>query len=105
MKKLLTTFLIVLIGGCFVFAQDYVGPEKCLTCHNNVGLGDKTGWRTSMHANGYSVVEDDAHTMEDLYGIVCDYDQNGIDDFKDGLNLNNCNIYFNQYYQTAHLLN
>ncbi len=94
MNKLVQILLLILISGTFVFAQTYVGPEKCLTCHNNVGLGDKTGWRTSMHANGYSVVEDDAHTMENLLGVVCDYDQNGIDDFKDGLNFNNINSVF-----------
>jgi len=89
MKKLLLVFSIIILGSIFIFPQDYVGPEKCLTCHPS-----KTDWRTSMHANGYSVVEDDAHTMEDLYGIICDYDQNGIDDFKDGLNFNNINSVF-----------
>ncbi len=104
MNKLLQIFILILVSGSFVFAQTYVGPEKCLTCHNNPGLGDKTGWRTSMHANGYSAVEDDAHTMENLYGIVCDYDQNGIDDFIDGLDFNNITSVFDPYKPNAPVL-
>ena len=102
MKKLLLLFLLILFGGSFIFPQTYVGPEKCLTCHPIKLVIN--GWRTSLHANGYSVVEDDAHSMEDLYGVVCDYDQNGIDDFKDGLNFNNINSVFDPYKPNAPIL-
>jgi type IX secretion system substrate protein len=84
---LLTTIALFLLSAPGI-SQDYVGPEKCLQCHNNSSLGDMTGWRTSMHANGYSDVTDDSKTMQVPYGVVNDYDQNGIDDFHDGLNFN-----------------
>ncbi len=85
-------------------AQTYVGPERCLKCHNNPGLGDMTGWRTSLHANGYSHVPDDAHSLEDLYGIVADGNQNQVDDFKDGLNFNDIESAFDQYKPDAPIL-
>ena len=84
------TFLFILsLSLGLLQAQTYVGPEKCLQCHNNAGLGDMTGWRTSMHANGYSDVTDDSKTMQNHFGIVNDYDDNGVDDFHDDLNFNN----------------
>jgi len=88
MKKKLS---IMLIFTGIVFAQDYVGNEACLVCHNNVGLGDMTGWRTTMHANGFSVPLG-ANTMVDLTGIVADANQNGTDDFMDGLSLSDASI-------------
>ena len=45
----------------------------------------------TMHANGFSVPIG-ANSMVDLYGIVADADQNGIDDFKDGLSLSDASI-------------
>jgi len=105
MNKLVQILLLILVSGSFVFAQTtYVGPEKCLTCHNNVGLGDATGWRTSLHANGYSVVLDDAHSLEDKFGVVADYDQNGIDDFKDGLDFNTISSVFDDFIPNAPIL-
>ena len=104
MKKLLQGIVFILITTSIAFAQTYVGPEKCLQCHNNVGLGDMTGWRTSMHANGYTTVLDDSRSMEDLYGMVNDYDANGVDDFKDGLNFNNISSAFDSYKPNAPIL-
>ncbi len=73
------------------FTQGYVGPERCLECHGAIKM-DASGWRSSMHANGYSYVPDDSHSMEDLFGIINDWAPdgvpNGIDDFKDGLDFN-----------------
>ncbi len=100
------TFLfIVSLSLGLLQAQTYVGPERCLDCHNNVGLGDMTGWRSSLHANGYSHVPDDARSLEDLYGIVADGDQNLVDDFKDGLNFNDISSAFDQYKPNAPILN
>jgi len=88
-----------------VFSQaTYVGPEKCLQCHNNAGLGDMTGWRTSMHANGYSDVTDDSKTMKNLYGVVNDYDSNGTDDFHDGLDFNAISSAFDPFKPNAPIL-
>jgi hypothetical protein len=102
-KTILIIAGLLLVAG-MSFAQTYVGPERCLQCHNNPGLGDATGWRMSLHANGYSVVLDDAHTMEVKLGVVADYDQNGIDDFIDGLNFNNINSVFDQFKPNAPIL-
>jgi len=87
-----------------VMAQSYVGPEKCLTCHNNPALGDKTGWRTSMMANGYSYVPDDSHSMNDLTGVVCDANENGVDDFIDGLDFNTISSAFDPFKPNAPIL-
>jgi hypothetical protein len=101
--------LTLLLAGIFMitgmsFAQTYVGPERCLSCHNNPGLGDATGWRTSLHANGYSVVLDDARTMEDKFGVVNDYDQNGVEDFHDGLDFNTITSVFDPFKPNAPVL-
>ena len=104
MKKMLFILISIFLVSNLIFAQTYVGPEKCLQCHNNVGIGDMTGWRTSMHANGYTTVLDDSRSMEDLYGMVNDYDENGVDDFKDGLNFNNISSNFDSYKPNAPIL-
>ena len=84
--------LMIIIGSfTLVFSQNYIGNEACLVCHSNAGLGDMTGWRTTMHANGFSVPIG-ANTMVDLTGIVADANENGIDDFIDGLSLSDASI-------------
>ena len=85
--------MIIILSCMFsmVFAQDYVGNEACLVCHNNVGLGDMTGWRTTMHANGFSAPIG-ANTMVDMTGIIADANENGTDDFMDGLSLSDASI-------------
>lgn len=107
-KKCYLLILALAAGGLLLlpqgaFAQTYVGPEKCLTCHGAIKL-DASGWRTSMHANGYSYVPDDSHSLEDLFGVVADADQNGVDDFKDGLDFNNISSKFDQYKPNAPIL-
>ncbi|RMD98301.1 MAG: hypothetical protein D6814_07815, partial [Calditrichaeota bacterium] len=57
-----------------------------------------------MHANGYSAVLDDSHSMQPLLGMVNDYDQNGVDDFKDGLDFNKINSVFDPYKPNAPIL-
>lgn len=104
MKNLLLILAGTFFMAAMVFPQGYVGPEKCLSCHNNSALGDKTGWRTSIMANGYSAVLDDTHSMEDKNGVVADYDQNGIDDFIDGLNFNDISSAFDPYKPNAPIL-
>jgi len=104
MNNKLLVLISILVLTSLNFAQTYVGPEKCLQCHNNASLGDMTGWRTSMHANGYSSVLDDTHSMETSQGVVNDYDQNGVDDFKDGLNFNNIASAFDVYKPNAPIL-
>ncbi|KAA3612311.1 MAG: T9SS C-terminal target domain-containing protein [Calditrichaeota bacterium] len=110
MKKNCYLVILVIVAFAFVavpgslISQTYVGPEKCLQCHNNAGLGDMTGWRTSMHANGYSSQLDDKFTMQSHTGVVNDYDQNGIDDFHDGLDFNSISSVFDPYKPNAPIL-
>ncbi len=70
---------------------EHVGNEACLVCHSNEALGDMTGWRSTMHANGFSVPKG-ANTLKNLIGIVADANQNGTDDFKEGLSLSDASI-------------
>ncbi len=105
------SYVIILLLVAVVFclpqwgaAQEYVGPEKCLQCHNNAGLGDMTGWRTSMMANGYSYVPDDTHSMNNLTGVICDANENGIDDFIDGFDFNTATTAFDQFKPNAPVL-
>jgi Secretion system C-terminal sorting domain len=102
-KHILFIISILLLAGINIVAQDYVGPEKCISCHGSIKM-DASGWRTSMHANGYTAVLDDSRSMEDLYGVVNDYDGNGIDDFKDGLNFNDITSNFDVYKPNAPIL-
>ncbi|NOX87954.1 MAG: T9SS type A sorting domain-containing protein [Calditrichaeota bacterium] len=104
MKYLGTLFFLFIFSVSMALANSFVGPEKCLTCHNNPTLGDATGWRTSMHANGYSIVLDDSRSMETLYGIIADYDENGVDDFHDGLDFNKITSAFDKYKPNAPIL-
>ncbi len=106
--KWYTVLVMFCMAGFLVLApsanaQTYVGPEKCLTCHGAIKK-DASGWRTSMHANGYSVVLDDSHTMQDKLGMVNDVDQNGTDDFKDGLDFNTISSAFDPYKPNAPVL-
>lgn len=103
-KSLLLLISLFMFFSINIIAQDYVGPEKCLSCHNNAGFGDMTGWRSSMHANGYTAVLDDSRSLEDLYGVVNDYDENGVDDFKDGLDFNAITSKFDAYKPNAPIL-
>jgi hypothetical protein len=42
--------------------------------------------------------------MEDRYGVIADFDQNGMDDFKDGLDLNTISTKFDPYKPNAPIL-
>ncbi|MEW6758077.1 MAG: hypothetical protein AB1347_07640 [Acidobacteriota bacterium] len=79
-------------------AGTYVGSEFCIACH-----GDKAGWRDSKHAQAlrrplaqYSLVAGK--------GIVADYDQNGMDDFAQGLDFNSISSVFDAYKPNAPVL-
>ncbi len=106
MKKigtLLSAFLVALMFSVANFAQSssatYVGPKTCLTCHP-----DKASWANTLHANGYSFVPNDSNSLVVEKGVVADYDQNGTDDFKDGLDFNKISSKFDQYKPNAPVL-
>ncbi len=84
----------------------YVGSETCLACHsgpNPVHGYDTADWRKTFHAFPFKTVEDDKYSMVDTKGIVADANQNGIDDFKDGLNMNDATV-FQKYAPNAPIL-
>lgn len=85
-------------GAAAVTAGVYVGNEACLGCHN------KPDFRKSMHATGLKAVSDDNFSMQLRNGIIADYDKNGIDDFKQGLDFNKINSVFDKYKPNAPIL-
>jgi hypothetical protein len=90
MKKVLLILLGLMMATSLSYAQaTYVGSETCLGCHNGntPGASDKTSWRSTLHANGFSNVLTDANSLVPMKGMACDANQNGVDDFKDGLDL------------------
>jgi len=80
-------FFLFIFSGIMMAQATYVGSESCLNCHNGTIASDKASWRTTLHANGYSEVLNDRNSMVLEKGIINDANQNGIDDFKDGLDL------------------
>ena len=87
-RTLVSLFLAVfacLLAAAAAPAQTdgYVGSELCLGCHP-----DKAEWRASRHAVGIAGLESDAFSLQPGLGVVADIDGNGIDDFKQGLDLN-----------------
>lgn len=105
MKKSLLAMIVLVLSGLVYGQAFYVGPETCMSCHNPNGPGtDKTNWRSTLHANGYSEVLDDRNSMVVEKGVIADYDQNGVDDFKDGLNFNNISSAFDIYKPNAPIL-
>jgi len=79
-------------------AGTYVGSEFCIACHQ-----DKASWRDSKHAQAlrrpmgqYSLVAGK--------GVVADYDNNGVDDFKQGLDFNTISSAFDPYKPNAPVL-
>jgi hypothetical protein len=64
----------------------YVGSEFCLACHT--GLNPETPeWRDTKHA--YVLRQPmGMYSLEPGKGVMADYNNNGIDDFKEGLDFN-----------------
>ena len=77
----------------------YLGTETCLACHS--GYSD---FRSTLHATGLKSAADDRHTMKTKDGIIADYDRNGIDDFRQGLDFNQISSAFNQFKPNAPIL-
>jgi hypothetical protein len=60
----------------------YVGSEVCLACHQNY-----EGWRRSAHGTSLKTLTSARYSLQYKDGVVSDYDNNGIDDFVQGLDL------------------
>ncbi len=75
----------------------YVGSEYCLACHHGQ---EYQNWRNTPHAMSlrkpmvkYSLVKG--------WGVSCDYDGNGVDDFIQGLDFNTISSGFDPYKPNA----
>ena len=81
-------------------AQDaYIGSEACLACHK-----EYADWRNTLHATGLKTAPDDRYSMQKKNGIVVDYDKNGVDDFKQGLDFNSIKSAFDVFKPNAPVL-
>ena len=76
----------------------YIGAEFCLACH------DYDGWRDSLHATMHAAVPDGSNSMNPALGIIFDSNNNGVDDFKDGLDFNKISSAFDPYKPNAPIL-
>jgi hypothetical protein len=79
-------------GPSAAYSKVYVGSEACMGCHKNY-----REWRNSLHATGLKTVKSDAYSMQTRNGIIVDYDRNGVDDFKQGLDFNAISSVFDKY--------
>ena len=77
----------------------YIGSEACLACHPTY-----EGWRRSLHATGVKILKNDQYSLKVKDGVVADYDSNGVDDFKQGLDFNKITSAFNAYKPNAPIL-
>ncbi len=77
----------------------YLGSEVCIACHQ-----DKATYRETLHAKGLKHAYNDTHSMVVKDGIIADYDGNGVDDFRQGLDFNQINSAFNKYKPNAPIL-
>jgi hypothetical protein len=73
----------------------YVGSEFCLACHP-----EKAGWRTTKHARALRRPLTQ-HSLVPGRGVVADHDNNGVDDFVQGLDFNAISSPFNPYKPNA----
>jgi len=87
--------LLQLYGAAASTQNVYVGSEFCIACHS-----DYAGWRDTKHNQAlrrpmpeYSLIAGK--------GIVADYDQNGVDDFTQGLDFNAISSAFDPYKPNA----
>lgn len=76
----------------------YVGSEFCLACH-----ADKSAWRDSGHHAKIRAALPQFSMVENK-GIVADYNQNGVDDFMEGLDFNQLSSAFDAYKPNAPIL-
>lgn len=83
-------------GGVY---NAYIGPEACLVCHPKYG-----DWRNSLHATGLKAAPNDSQSMVVRSGIIADYDRDGVDDFKQGLDFNKISSVFNPFKPNAPIL-
>ncbi|MGC8916400.1 MAG: hypothetical protein ACP5NF_05415 [Thermoanaerobaculum sp.] len=73
----------------------YVGSYVCLACHQ-----EYSGWKETKHNQALRQPRPE-YTMIPGKGVVADYDQNGVDDFQQGLDFNTISSPFDKYKPNA----
>ncbi len=68
-------------------AGTYVGSEFCLSCHTGSIAPNQTSWRDTYHAHALRQPMG-MYSLQPGLGVLADYDHNGVDDFKQGLDFN-----------------
>ncbi|MBI5282405.1 MAG: hypothetical protein HY858_12040 [Candidatus Solibacter usitatus] len=91
--------LLERLGPNAAIKDYYVGTEACLGCHQ-----DKQEFRSSLHYTGLKTAIDDRFSMQTQWGVIADYDNNGVDDFKQGLDFNKIKSAFDQFKPNAPVL-
>jgi len=84
MKMRIVLTALIVVGFAFVSsqvqAQNYLGSQTCLGCHP-----DKSDWANTLHPKKIRVIVQS--------NIIADGDQNGTNDFEDGLTLDGTHGY------------
>jgi len=75
-----------------------VGMEFCIACHQDYAQTRYTSHATTIRE---ALPE---YSMQDKLGVVMDYDDNGIDDFADGLDFNQISSAFDRFKPNAPIL-
>jgi hypothetical protein len=73
----------------------YAGSEFCLMCHKNYA-----GWHDTLHAT-VLIKPMTQWSLVKGKGVLADYDQNGVDDFVQGLDFNKISSPFDLYKPNA----
>jgi len=76
----------------------YVGDEFCIACHSWSAITHETKHRKALRKPM------GANSLIAGKGVVADYDQNGVDDFMQGLDFNQISSVFDQYKPNAPIL-
>jgi hypothetical protein len=75
-----------------------VGDEYCIACHSWAAITHEVKHRKALR------VPFARNTLIDGKGVVADYDDNGVDDFMDGLDFNTISSVFDPYKPNAPIL-
>jgi hypothetical protein len=76
----------------------YVGDEFCIACHSGLHITREAKHRQALRTPF------GMNSLIDGKGVVADYDQNGVDDFMQGLDFNQISSVFDPYKPNAPIL-
>ncbi len=95
--KALEARLTELYGNAALTENVYVGSEFCAACHST---GLVNAWRNSKHNQALRRALPQFSLVPGK-GVVADYDNNGVDDFMQGLDFNQISSAFDRYKPNA----